>query len=213
MEAQRSGHGGEKLQRELLAAVWAIVLLFFAFAAGVWAGEQAQPADKPQAPVTAVGGEKMLSAGEPEDGGAVRTDPCAITPDPNIEDTYLREDIPLTYAEQAALYGACREFAVEYPVMLALIERETGFCNSTGDGGDSVGYCQIQRRWWGELMEEIGAEDLNEAEDNFRTGCAIVARLTRQHGNLADALTAYNRGTPGDSAYSRAILAAAERWA
>lgn len=128
------------------------------------------------------------------------------------EDTYLRDDVPLTYAEQAALYGACLEFGVDYPTMLALIDRETDFRNVTGDGGDSQGYCQIQSKWWGDLMADIGADDLTDPEDNFRTACAIVAQLTAHYGSLEDALTAYNRGTPGSSDYSRCILASAETW-
>ena len=125
---------------------------------------------------------------------------------------YFREDLPLTYQEQDFLQSACEEFGVEYPLMLALIERETRFQNVAGDGGDSMGYCQIQERWWGWLMAEIGAEDLTDPQDNFKTGCAIISYLSGKYGNTRDALSAYNTGSPGKTEYASAVLEAAENW-
>ena len=122
------------------------------------------------------------------------------------EDTYLREDIPLDYATQMLLYGACLEFEVPYELALAVIEQETNFRNVTGDDGASVGFMQIQERWWSGLMEEIGARDLTDPEDNFRTGCAILRQLLDKHGNIEDALSAYNTGRPGETRYSLEVM-------
>lgn len=129
-----------------------------------------------------------------------------------IAQGYFRDDVPLSYAEQDYLHTAAEEFGVDYHLMLGLIERETNFRNIPGDGGDSAGYCQIQRKWWSGLMEEIGADDLNDPYDNFRTACAIVAHLTDKHGTTERALTAYNSGKPGQSRYASAVLANAEKW-
>lgn len=124
------------------------------------------------------------------------------------------EDVPLSYEEQEALYGACEEFSVDYPLMLALIERETHFRNEIGDGGNSYGYCQIQPRWWSETAESIGVTDLMEPEGNFRTGCAILTHLLDVYGcgNLTDALTAYNTGHGGASEYARDVLEKQKKW-
>lgn len=129
-----------------------------------------------------------------------------------VEQGYFREDVPLSFEEQDYLQTACREFCVEYPLMLALIERETNFRNIPGDDGKSMGYCQIQEKWWRGLMDEIGAEDLSDPYDNFRTSCAIIAQLTERYGDLEDALTAYNTGSPGESKYAAAILKNMEAW-
>lgn len=129
-----------------------------------------------------------------------------------VEQGYFREDVPLPYEEQDYLHTACEEFGVDYPLMLALIEHETNFRNVQGDSGESAGYCQIQRKWWAGLMEKIGAEDLNDPYDNFRTACAILSGLTERYGNVRDALSAYNTGSPGHTKYADAVLAAAERW-
>lgn len=124
------------------------------------------------------------------------------------------EDVPLSYEEQKALFDACEEFSVDYPLMLALIERETHFRNEIGDGGNSYGYCQIQPRWWLETAESIGVTDLMEPEGNFRTGCAILTHLLDVYGcgNLTDALTAYNTGHGGASEYARDVLEKQEKW-
>lgn len=130
-----------------------------------------------------------------------------------VERGYFREDVPLTYLEQDYLHTACEEFGVEYEVMLGLIERETNFRNVQGDGGDSIGYCQIQPKYWSELMEEIGAEDLNEPFDNFRTACAILSRHMENYGDLEAALTAYNAGhDTGSREYAAGVLENAEKW-
>ena len=129
-----------------------------------------------------------------------------------VEQGYFREDVPLTFEEQDYLQTACAEFGVEYDLMLSLIYRETRFQNIAGDSGDSIGYCQIQPRWWSGLMEEIGAEDLMEPQDNFRTACAIVAQLTEKYGNVRDALSAYNTGSPGYTEYAAAVIAGMGSW-
>lgn len=129
-----------------------------------------------------------------------------------VEQGYFREDVPLTFEEQDYLQTACAEFGVEYDLMLSLIYRETRFQNIAGDSGNSIGYCQIQPRWWSGLMEEIGAEDLMEPQDNFRTACAIVAQLTEKYGNVRDALSAYNTGSPGYTEYAAAVIAGMGSW-
>lgn len=125
---------------------------------------------------------------------------------------YFRDDVPLSYAEQDFLHTAAEEFGVDFHLMLGLIERETNFRNIPGDGGNAYGYCQIWPKWWSSLMEEIGADDLNDPYDNFRTACAIVAHLTEKHGSTESALTAYNSGKPGQSAYASTVLTNAEKW-
>ena len=191
----------ERLADALTGAVALICALFYAFAAGVWYDEhKAEPERQQPRPVTVtVHREPVAESPLPDDGEFTG-------PDPMVEGTYLMEDHLLSYDLQAKLYSACQEFGVDYELALAVIEQETGFRNLVGDGGDSVGYMQIQRRWWSELMADIGAEDLTDPEDNFRTGCAILRELLDKYENTEDALTAYNSGRPGSSSYSRSVM-------
>ena len=123
--------------------------------------------------------------------------------EPEIPAWYI-EDLPLNQDLQEALWNACA---------LSVIEQETDYQNLRGDGGNSIGFFQIQPRWWGELMERIGTDDLADPVDNFRTGCAVLRELLlRYDGSVTDALTAYNSGHPGESAYADAVMEAAKRW-
>lgn len=122
--------------------------------------------------------------------------------------------IPLPCELQEELHEACEEFGVDYYIMVALIDRETKFRNVIGDNGNSYGYCQIQPKWWYDLMLEIGATDLNVPKDNFRTACAIMSGLTKTYKSTEGALVAYNTGSYKGkaTAYSREIMANAERY-
>lgn len=122
--------------------------------------------------------------------------------------------IPLGPEEQQALLAACNEFRISPDIVLGLIERETGFRNIVGDSGKSLGYMQVQPRWWSGLMAEIGTTDLRDPEDNFRTGCAILRQLIdKYHGDVAAALTCYNAGKDtGSRAYANAVLHNAEAY-
>lgn len=126
--------------------------------------------------------------------------------------TYFRDDIPLGVFEQRLLYSAAEEFGVPYTLALAVVERETNYRNITGDGGDSIGYMQVQPRWHSERMEEIGAYDLTDPKDNFRTGCSYLGELLSKYdGDETNALTAYNSGKGGTSRYASAVLEIWER--
>lgn len=124
------------------------------------------------------------------------------------------EDVPMSIELQEQLYRASEEFGVDYHVMLALIDRETQFQNVMGDGGESYGYCQIQPKWWYELMVDIDATNLNDPKDNFRAACAIMARLTYCYGTVQGALVAYNQGYYNGvpTEYSRYVMSRAERF-
>lgn len=122
-----------------------------------------------------------------------------------FESGYFRSDIPLDGETQAYLRAACEESGVTYELALAVIWKETGYQNITGDGGDSVGYMQIQTQWHQERMSRLGVDDLSEPYGNFRVGCDYLAELLRKY-DTDKALTAYNTGKPGSSAYATDVL-------
>lgn len=167
------------------------------------AANAAAPAE-PETPEVEAAMEAQAVTAEAEIGAAA----AEVTLDPE----WYIPDLPLSYTEQEALWEACQEFQVDHAIMLSLVERETNFRNIQGDGGDSIGYCQIQPRWWSGLMAEIGTEDLTDPEDNFRTACAIMAELTERYGSVEDALSAYNTGKPGHTEYAAAVIAGMEDW-
>lgn len=196
----------ERLANTLWWIVMLMALAFFCFAAAVFMLEDREPAV-----VTVVYEPAEVSPPKME-MPAPATESAAVVLDPMVEGTYLRADHPLSYEEQAALYGACLEHNVDYNLMLALIEQETHFTNVKGDGGNSEGFCQVQKRWHADRMEELGVTDLMDPESNFRVACHFLRELIDRYGNIEDALTAYNSGRPGSSKYSRAVLEKMEAW-
>lgn len=124
---------------------------------------------------------------------------------------YFREDVPLDGDTQALLRAACEETGIPYELALAVIRQETEFRNVVGDDGRSVGYMQVQRRWHEARMARLGVTDLTDPYGNFRVGCDYLAELLGKYP-LEEALTAYNSGKPGKSAYASNVLAYTEAY-
>ena len=117
----------------------------------------------------------------------------------------VRDDVPMDAELQRLLYQACGETGIRYELALAVIWQETDFRNVVGDGGESYGYMQVQPKWHSERMERLGVSDLSDPYGNFLVGLDYLSELLEKH-ELADALTAYNSGKPGDSQYAKSVL-------
>lgn len=122
-----------------------------------------------------------------------------------LEMGYFRDDIPLDYETQACLLAACDESGVPFELALAVVRKESTYQNITGDGGDSVGYMQVQPKWHQERMRRLGVTDLTQPLANFRVGCDYLAELMDKYPT-EEALTAYNSGKPGKSDYADTVL-------
>ena len=233
MSRLRKRKDREELQRALLYMVLWICVIFYAFVGGVWAGEQAAKADKPREPETVCTVEEPavdnpsdrltpatslctreaceeLAVDNPSDRLTPATSLCTREaceePVPDVcEDTYLIEGHALDFETQMLLYGACLEFKVDYKLALAVIEQETGYRDIMGDGGDSCGYMQVQRKWHEDRMELLGVTDLMDPESNFRVGCHFLAECIDRYG-LEKGLGYYNGGVPAVTNYSREVL-------
>lgn len=105
---------------------------------------------------------------------------------------------------QKYTFIVCNNYGVDYEMVFALIEIESN-CkyNAEGDGGNSVGYMQIQEQWHRERMERLGVDDLTNPFQNVLVGVDILAELQEQikaRGTdtlQADVLAAYNYGMNG----------------
>lgn len=125
-------------------------------------------------------------------------------PEPEVP-TEVYYDVPLDYETQDLLRQACEESGVDMVLALAVISRETDFRNISGDNGNAYGYFQVWPKWHYDRMERLGVTDLNDPLGNFRVGCDFLAELLGKY-HLAEALTAYNSGKPGNSAYARNVI-------
>lgn len=122
-------------------------------------------------------------------------------------DGFAYYEIPEEYVEnggyfpeimQIYTYCLCKQQNVRYSLILAVIERESGYrYDCTGDDGESVGYMQIMQRWHGERMQELGCTDLMNPYQNVRVGVDYLSELIERYGTIQDALAAYNYGEKG----------------
>ncbi len=128
-----------------------------------------------------------------------------------VEQGYFRYDVPLDFIAQDFLHTACEEAGIPYSLALAVIQRETQFRNIIGDDGASEGYMQVQRQWHQDRVDRLGVTDLMDPFSNFRVGCDYLAELLGKYP-LAEALTAYNGGSPGLGQYSEDVMNNYEKW-
>ena len=136
-----------------------------------------------------------------------------------IPKEYTKGDFPEIV--QSYLWSQCKERGLDYYIVVALIERESGYNpNITGDSGDSKGYMQIQEKWHKWRMDAEGVTDLYSPYGNIKVGLHLLSDLYIKYGDWSKVLMCYNMGQSGakrywdkgiySSAYSRGILERAQ---
>lgn len=99
---------------------------------------------------------------------------------------------------QQYTYLECKRQGVSYPLVIAMIERESGYVyDRVGDDGNAIGYMQIIQRYYKQEMKEAGFTDLMNPYENISLGISIMSNLISKYSNEQDALAAYNYGTTG----------------
>lgn len=141
-----------------------------------------------------------------------------------IPEEYAREGGCFPEVVQVYLWCLCEQRDIDYYMVVALIERESGYkWDATGDGGNSVGYMQIGERWHKDRMLEEAVADLLNPYGNIRVGLNFLQYLNKKYLDNSGAncvLMAYNMGESGarslwkegtySTEYSRGVLKRAE---
>lgn len=92
----------------------------------------------------------------------------------------------------------CKQYDVPYALILAMIERESGYVfDAIGDDGNSIGYMQVYEKWHIDRMERLGVNDLKNPYHNVLVGIDFLSYLLKKYGTVQDALAAYNYGERG----------------
>lgn len=149
------------------------------------------------------------------------------------DEGYAYYQLPSSYAKnggmfpevaQVYLWCMCKEAGVDYYMVLALIERESGYrYDATGDSGYSKGLMQVQERFHTARMEALGATDLYNPYDNMRVAVNFLAEIQDKYLASSGAhcvLMVYNMGATGanklwakgiySTAYTQQILQRAQ---
>lgn len=105
-------------------------------------------------------------------------------------------DVPLCADLQYYIIDQSMAKGIDPAIILAMIDRESDFDPANmGDNGNSYGLMQIQPRWHSERMERLGCTDLLDPFQNVTVGLDYLCELLNRYGgDMAKALTAYNRG-------------------
>ena len=137
------------------------------------------------------------------------------------ERTYY--DVPLTEDLQDIIIDISAERAVDPALVLAIIEKESGYDPAAaGDNGKSQGLMQIWRSAHESRMEKLGAVNLYDPYDNILVGIDILAEKLESYEDVEKALIAYNAGDAGakklyfekgiySNRYSQAVMEIAEK--
>jgi len=122
-------------------------------------------------------------------------------------------DVPLSTELQLHIIHTCEEKQIDPAIVVAMAFRESTYnTKAVGDGGDSLGLLQIQPYWHSERMNRLGCTDLLDPFQNVTVGVDYLCELlNRYDGDMAKALTAYNRGHYAGTVteYAKTIIAKA----
>jgi soluble lytic murein transglycosylase-like protein len=122
-------------------------------------------------------------------------------PEPQIRREFL----------QTVWYEA-RRAGLELPLVLGLIQVESGFRKFAVSSAGARGYMQVMP-FWSRLIGDGDASRLFHLQTNLRFGCVILRHyLDRERGDVFLALGRYN-GSRGQAPYPNAVLAASRQWA
>lgn len=123
------------------------------------------------------------------------------------EDGFVLYEIPEEYSRtggyfpekmQVYTYCVCKQYGVRYDLVVALIEKESGYkFDKVGDDGHSIGYMQIYEECHRDRMERLNVTDLTNPYQNVLVGIDYLSELIERYGTIQDALAAYNYGEQG----------------
>ncbi len=115
------------------------------------------------------------------------------------------------------LYNLCLEKKLSYPLMLALIEAESGYkWDSSSHDGTCKGYCMIADKWHYDRMERLGVNDIYNPYQNISVSVDYIVELFEKYQEVHQVLMCYNCGESrakemwsdgiADTSYSRKIV-------
>lgn len=114
-----------------------------------------------------------------------------------ISENFKLLNIPLDEDLQQFIYYLCSQYNVDYALVIALIEQESGFdIDAIGDG-INYGLMQIHvinHEW---LSNKLGITDYLDPYQNVQAGIYMLADLLGKYDNIEQVLMAYNSGETG----------------
>ena len=111
-----------------------------------------------------------------------------------IPDEFAQNGGYLPVVVQQYAWCICKRYGFEYPIVLSIIEQESGYRYDAVGSAKEKGYMQIAEVWHSDRMSRLGAEDLLNPYMNIAVGVDYIAELMGQYHDIHLALSIYNRG-------------------
>lgn len=143
--------------------------------------------------------------------------PTAEATEPSIKETTEPSiklfDVPLDEDLQIHIIETAEANGIDPAIIFAMAYRESTYrAHLIGDNGNSYGLLQVQPYWHSGRMERLGCTDLLDPYQNVTVAVDYLCELlNRYNGDMAKALTAYNRGHYAGTItyYAKAVMATA----
>lgn len=130
-------------------------------------------------------------------------------------------DHRLDYITQEYLQKLCERYGLDYALVLALAETESGFdVQAENPDTHCFGLLQVSPCNYKDMQER--GIDIETVAGSMEAGCVILRDKLRRHGTVERALMAYHCGSAGaeamwregvtETAYTRTVLARYEKW-
>lgn len=135
---------------------------------------------------------------------------------------YERTGGELPECMQQFIYIICNQNGVDYALVLAVIEIESGYKWDADSTEGSQGYMQVNIKWHEDRMDRLNVDNVQNPYFNIMVAVDYLAELQGRFDTEAEVLTAYNYGVTGaythvwnkgliETEYSRTVQQAKER--
>lgn len=135
-------------------------------------------------------------------GQAVRgvLDESKIINPPQIEwlgDTFEPLNVGLSEDLQEYTWSLCKAYDVDFHLVMAVMQRESGYRTDIISGTNDYGLMQINKVNHQRLSEVLGITDFLNPEQNIHAGVYILSNLFEKYSDTSLVLMAYNMGEAG----------------
>lgn len=142
-----------------------------------------------------------LQAGERQDGRQQAPQeaekPVEVENGPEKEKEWQFEpikELSLDPEMQIYMYEVCEEYGLSFAFAAMMMESESQFnAAAIGDGGESIGYFQINRVNWERMANEYGL-DAHDNRDNIKCGVILLSELFEKQDDAYWVILCYKCG-------------------
>lgn len=139
----------------------------------------------------------------------------SVSVEPEIESQYVLYDVQISEELQHYTQDVCEEYGVSYPLVIAIMKKESEFLPDAVSATDDYGIMQINvgnHEW---LEKALGVTDWFDPRQNILAGVYILSQFN-EYKDVHQILMSYNCGPSGakklwaegvyHTAYSRSVV-------